>query len=296
MNLKIKFIFLEETVTSLCFVRSTLNKFKEFQVMLDSDLAMLYNVETKQLNRAVKRNIDRFPKDFCFQLNENEFEILRCQIGTSLPKGGRTYYNYVFTEQGIAMLSGILKSKTAIQVNIQIMRTFISMRKIISENNEVFVRLNILEHKNIETETKFDKIFTLLDKSEKKKSQGIFYDSQIFDSHVFISNLIKSAKISIILIDNYIDENTLLLFNKREKGVKVIIYTKIDKNIKLDLEKYNSQYEKIEIKEFNLSHDRFLIIDKIEIYHIGASLKDLGKKWFAFSKLDKENLNILERI
>ena len=132
--------------------------------------------------------------------------------------------------------------------------------------------------------------------NETKRKQGIFFEGQIFDSHIFISDLIKSATKEIILIDKYIDENTLILFSKRQKGVKVIIYTKIDKTLKLDLDKYNSQFEKIEIKEFNLSHDRFLIIDKTEVYHIGASLKDLGKKWFAFSKLEKENLNILERI
>lgn len=271
--------------------------------MLDSDLAMLYNVETKQLNRAVKRNIDRFPKDFCFQLNETEFEILRCQIGTSLPKGGRTYYNYVFTEQGIAMLSGTLKSKKAIEINILIMRAFVHMRRFISENKEILSKLNNVVNKllnfenfKLESENNFNKIFTLLENSNSKPEKGIFFEGQLFDSYKFISDLIREAKTSIKLIDNYIDDRTLLLFNKRQKGVKVIIYTKdITSNLKEDLKKYNSQYETIELKEFNLSHDRFLIIDN-QVYHIGASLKDIGKKWFGFSKMDESSLEILKRL
>lgn len=285
----------------LAEIKNKIYSIRGFQVILDNDLAALYNVETKQLNRAVKRNIQRFPEDFCFQLTKLEYENLKCQNGTSSEYGGKRYLPYVFTEQGVAILSGILNSEKAIKINILIIRAFIVMRKVLKSNYFFEQKLDLIQNKQlkfeIKTEEKFDKIFDLLENNEIKKSQGIFYNGEMFDSHVFISSLIKSAKTEIILIDNYIDENTLLLFNKRINGIKLIIYTNnINKNLKQDLEKYNSQYEQIEIKEFNLSHDRFLIIDKNEIYHVGASLKDLGKKWFAFSKLDKENLNLLDKL
>jgi len=277
-------------------IKNRIYTIRDIKVMLDEDLARLYMVETKQLNRAVKRNIERFPEDFCFKLTEDEHEILRCQFGTSSGHGGKRYLSYAFTEQGISMLSGVLSSKKAILINVEIMRAFVFMRNTLLGNEEIFIRLNILERKSLETEDKFDKIFTLLKNPDKKRNQGIFYEGQIFDSYLFISDLIKSAKHNILLIDNYVDESTLMLFNKRKKNVQVTIYTKITPNLKIDIEKYNLQYPIIELKEFNLSHDRFLIIDNIQIYHIGASLKDIGKKWFAFSKLDKENLNILERL
>lgn len=277
-------------------IKNKIYTIRGFQVMLDSDLAIIYEIKAIRLREQLKRNLSRFPSDFCFQLTENEIEFMVSQFAIPSKKHLGGSKPYVFTEQGIAMLSSILNSEKAISINIQIMRAFISMRKIISQNKEVFIKLDILERKSLDTESKFEKIFNLLENPETKRKQGIFFEGQIFDSHIFISDLIKSATKEIILIDKYIDENTLILFSKRQKGVKVIIHTKIDKTLKLDLDKYNSQYEKIEIKEFNLSHDRFLIIDKKEMYHIGASLKDIGKKWFAFSKLEKENLNILERI
>ena len=247
------------------------------------------------MNKAVKRNLQRFPEDFMFKLSSEEYENLMFQIGTSSSiHGGRRKLPLVFTEQGVAMLSGILKSKIAIEINIQIMRTFILMRKFVASNLEFVNEINSIKKKHLEYEMKFDKIFSLLENKELEK--GIFFEGQLFDAHKFISDLIRSARKSIILIDNYIDDNTLVLFNKREKGVKVTIYTKnITQNLKQDLDKFNSQYEKIEIKKFDLSHDRFLIIDD-DVYHIGASLKDLGKKWFAFSRFDKEGLKLLERI
>ncbi len=279
-------------------IKNKIYTIRGVQVILDSDLAEFYQVETKRLNEQVKRNILRFPESFCFQLRENEYQNLKSQFATSsLGYGGKRKLPLVFTEAGVAMLAGVLKSRIAIQISIQIINTFISLRKIFNSNILIDQRLSNIERKHFTYDENFEKIFTLLENPDAKRKQGVFYDSQIFDSHVFISDLIKSAKKEIILLDNYIDETTLFLFNKREKEVKVIIYTKnLTENLKQDLEKYNSQYEKIEIKEFTLSHDRFLIIDKKEIYHIGASLKDLGKKWFGFSKLDKENLNILERI
>lgn len=266
--------------------------------MLDSDLAELYEVPTKALNQAVRRNIERFPKDFMFQLTENEKNklVTNCDRLDSLKHSSQN--PYVFTEQGVATLSGVLKNKKAVQINIQIMRAFVAMRRFISKNGEIFLRLDNVERKQIEyqiiTDDKFNKIFNAL--GSKKPKQGIFFNGQIFDAYSFVSNLIRNAKESIILIDNYIDDSVLTLFSKRKDNVKVIIYTKeITKQLKLDLAKFNSQYQEIEIKEFKESHDRFLIIDK-EVYHFGASLKDLGKKLFAFSKFDKEALNLLEKL
>ena len=278
-------------------IKNKIYTIREVQVMLDSDLAKFYGVETKALNQAVKRNIKRFPEKYCFKLNIIENENLKSQIVTSSSSyGGKRKLPLVFTEAGVAMLSAILKSNKAIEISIQIINAFILIRTLISKNGEVLVRLNILERKSSDSETKIDKIFSLLENSNLKKNQGIFFNGEIFDSHVFISDLIKSAKTDLILIDNYVDETTLLLFNKRNANVKVTIYTKITANLKLDLDKFNSQYDDINIKEFNLSHDRFLIIDKKEVYHIGASLKDIGKKWFAFSKLEIESLSIIDKL
>jgi phage regulator Rha-like protein len=271
------------------------------QVMLDSDLAEMYKVETKYLNRAVKRNIERFPEKFRFQLTNDEYENLRSQIvtsnkeeenlrfqnDTSSTHGGRRYLPFAFTEQGVSMLSAVLRSDTAVQVSIKIMDAFVEMRKFISTNAGIFQRLDKVEQKQIETDNKFEQIFKALEDKSIKPKQGIFYDGQVFDAYVFVADLIKSAKKTIILIDNYVDESVLQLFTKRNKNVLVTIYTKnISKALKQDLEKHNAQYPKIKIEKFAKAHDRFLIIDDATIYHIGASLKDLGKKWFAFSKME----------
>jgi len=293
------------------------------QVMLDSDLAELYNIETSALNRAVKRNLERFPEDFMFQLTKEEFQSLRCQIGTSIvydlkPQnnennlkcqigiskdlkfqigtsswGGKRKLPYVFTEQGVAMLSGILRSQTAIKVNIQIMRSFIEMRNFLQTNSEIFQRLDKTEQKLLTHDNKIDEIFNLIQEKNIKPDKGIFYDGQIFEAHKFITDLISEAKESIILIDNFVDENTLTLFS--ETIIPVIIYTKLTPKLNLAISKYNQQYSNIEIKEFDKSHDRFLIIDKT-IYHIGASLKDVGKKWFAFSKFKEESFIFLDKL
>ncbi len=276
------------------------------QVMLDRDLAELYGVETKQLNRAVKRNIERFPKEFMFQLTKEESEFLRFQFGTlnndENNKRGKhsKYLSYVFTEHGVSMLAGILRSERAIKINIQIIKTFISMKNFISQNAGIFQRLDNVEKKQIEYQIKndknFDKIFKALEDKSIKPKQGIFFDGQIFDAYKFANDLIKTAKKEIVLIDNYIDENTLLLFSKVKK-IKVTIFTKeISNKLKLDLEKYNSQYSPIEIKQFKNSHDRFLIIDNKQIYHFGASLKDLGKKWFAFNKFEIDAVDMLKKL
>ncbi len=257
------------------------------KVIIDNDLAKLYEIPTKRLNESVKRNKERFPKDFMFQLTENEKEELvaicdRFKIlkhSSSLP--------FVFTEQGVAMLSGVLNSNKAIKVNIEIMRVFISMRKFIKKNSDLFSKVDSLEKKQIETEKNIKKIFDIIEDKNHLKKQGIFFDGQVFDAYKFTNDILKKAKKSIILIDNYIDESVLILFSEL-KNVKITIYTEnFTEKLKLDLNKYNQQYPKIEINTLKKCHDRFLIIDNKEIYFIGASIKDLGKKWFAFSKMNK---------
>lgn len=264
--------------------------------MLDRDLAALYGVETKVFNQAVKRNIARFPERFRFQLTEDEFQNLRSQFVTSSEHGGRRYMPYAFTEQGVSMLSAVLNSVTAIETSIKIIDSFVSMRRFIAHNALIFQKFDQIEQKLLKHDDNFDKIFKAIESKDIPPKQGIFFDSQIFDAYVFASELIKSAKKSIILIDNYIDESVLLLLSKRATGCSAVIYTKsITKSLELDLAKHNAQYPKIELKKLDLSHDRFLLIDD-DVYHIGASLKDLGKKWFAFSKMDKSSLDIVEKL
>ncbi|WP_434581479.1 ORF6N domain-containing protein [Sulfurimonas sp. NW15] len=270
------------------------------QVMLDRDLAELYGVKSIRLREQVKRNIKRFPEDFMFQLEDNEIEFMVSQnaIPSKQHLGGAK--PYVFTEQGVSMLSAVLKTNFAIEMSVQIIRAFVKMKSFLSQNANLFAKIEQIEKRQlsyeIKTDEKIDKIFKAIEDKSIKPTQGIFYDGQIFDAYEFIATLIKSAKKEIKLIDNYVDETVLTLFSKNQ-NTKVTIYTKtISKQLKLDLEKYNSQYNPIEIKKFENSHDRFLIIDEKEIYHIGASLKDLGKKWFAFSKMDSESLSVLERL
>ena len=268
------------------------------QVMLDKDLATLYGVETKVLNQTVKRNIERFPDDFRFELSREE--CLRSQIVTSNSRGGNRYSTYAFTEQGVAMLSCVLRSKTAIDVNIQIMRAFVSMRHFIANNASVFSRLETIEYHQLEilqhqqdtdkhleeSDKRIEEVFRRLDEGNLKPKQGVFYNGQIYDAYTFVSDLVKSAKKHIVLIDNYVDDTVLTLLDKREEGVSAIIYTQqISRQFQLDLDRHNAQYAPIEVETFRLSHDRFLCIDD-DVYHIGASIKDLGKKWFGFSKME----------
>lgn len=260
------------------------------QVMLDSDLASLYQVETKNLNKAVKRNIERFPVSFCFQLTEEEVQNLRFQSGTSsVSYGGRRYLPYVFTEQGIAMASAILRSDIAVKVSVEIMEAFVEMRRILISNASLFNRLDKIELKQLEADQKFEEIFKALESDKLQSEKGIFYNGQVFDAYTFVSGIIRSAKSSIILLDNYVDDTVFTLLGKRGQSVTATIYTKnISNQLQLDLQRYNSQYSSIDIHTFAQAHDRFLIIDGTELYHIGASLKDLGKKWFAFSRMDIE--------
>lgn len=263
------------------------------QVMLDKDLAMLYGVEAKVLNQAVKRNVERFPNDFRFQLTKEE--CLRSQIVTLNEKQGQhlKYMPYAFTEQGVAMLSSVLRSQTAIEVNIQIMRAFVSMRHFMVNNASVFSRLETMEYHQLEilqhqqeTDKRIDEVFRILDEGNAKPKQGVFYNGQVYDAYTFVSDLIKSAKRRIILIDNYVDETVLTLLDKRGNDVFAVIYTQqISRQFQLDIDRHNAQYAPIDVETFRLSHDRFLCIDD-DVYHIGASIKDLGKKWFGFSKME----------
>ena len=278
-------------------IRSKIFTFRETQVMIDRDIAELYKVDTRILNQAVKRNIKRFPIEFYFQLNAQEFENWKSQIVMSKEdKMGLRRPPYVFTEQGVAMLSAVLKSDIAINVSLQIMSAFVEMRKILISSNNLHNRLINLENKQIQNEHNFNIIFNEMEKTNLP-TQGIYFDGQIFDAYVFVCNLIKSAKISITLIDNYIDESVLNILSKNENKAKLKLLTKsINPTLKLDLLKFKEQYTEIEVIIFSKAHDRFLIIDEMEIYHIGASIKDLGKKIFAFTKLDKISIEILKEL
>ncbi len=268
------------------------------QVMIDSHLAELFKVEVKALNQGVKRNMDRFPETFRFQITKIEFENLRSQFVTSsFEHGGRRYLPFVYTEQGVAMLSAVLKSEIAVNVSIQIIDAFVEMRKALNQNNLIDFRIDKLEQKQLVTDEKFDKLFKALENKELKPDSGIFFDGQIFDAYYFVSEIIRKANKSIILIDNYVDDSVLTLLSKRKDGVKIILYTKtISNQLKLDSAKFTSQFDNLEIKLLNEAHDRFIIIDEKELYHIGASLKDLGKKWFAFSKMHSECWKVLSKL
>lgn len=268
------------------------------QIMLDKDLALLFQVETKNLNKAIKRNSERFPLHYCFQITEIEWENLRFQIGTSSENhGGRRYLPYVFTEQGIAMLSAVLRSDIAIKVSIQIIDAFVVMRKQLNQNNLIDQRFSVLERKQVETDQKFDAIFKALEQNKEIPQQGVFFEGQLFDAYTLVADIIRTAAHSVVLIDNYTDDTVLTLLSKRNENVKATIYTqKIDKKLTLDLDKHNKQYPEIHLKTLANTHDRFLLIDEKELYHIGASLKDLGKKWFAFSKMNDFTSEILKRI
>lgn len=334
----------DNAIIPLNKVQSLIYTVRGEQVMLDSDLAEIYGVETKMFNRAVKRNAERFPEQFRFQLTKEEYDHLKCQTGTSsadnalrcqigtleksddddlrsqnatLKKdenlrsqnatsshGGRgqhrKYLPYVFTEQGVSMLSAVLRSETAIKVSIQIINAFVEMRRFIQHNADVFARIDSVEKRQLQFESttgaNFEKVFQALEAAEPPK-QGIFYNGQMHDAHTFVSSLIRKAKKSLILIDNYVDDSVLTLLSKRKKAVTATIYTKaISKQLALDLEKHNEQYAPVTVEKFKDAHDRFLIIDEQHIYHIGASLKDLGKKWFAFSKFESGALEMLQKL
>ena len=257
------------------------------QVMLDNDLAMLYQVETKVFNQAVARNIERFPQNFRFQLSKEEYDSLRSQFVTSKGRGGRRYLPYVFTEQGIEMLSGILRSDIAVQVSIRIMNTFVEMRRFIANNALLFEKVSKIELQQLEfqkqTDEKFAKVFRYID-NHLESDQKIFFDGQIYDAFSFIITLIQKAQKEIKLIDGYVDINTLNILSKKNHGVNVLIYTYPGAGLSNhDIALFNAQYPMLNVMRTNVFHDRFMILDNSIVYHIGESLKDAGKKCFGIS-------------
>ena len=284
-------------------IRNLIYTIRGKQVMLDSDVAMLYHYETKNVNKAVKRNIDRFPEDFCFQLTKDEMDKMWFQNGTTSNVKNNKYRSekylpYAFTEQGIAMLSGILKNDIAIEVSINIMRAFIEMRKFINTNKNLFEKVinieNTMDKKFIEQDKKFDIIFDQLQLEENIK-QRIFFEGQIYDAYSLIIDIIKRANKKILIIDNYIDDSILKMLAKKKNNVEVVILTSDKSNIEnLDIKKFNKEYPILKVAKTNKFHDRFIVIDNKEMYHLGASIKDLGKKCFGINKI--EDMEIIEKI
>ena len=281
-------------------IKARIFQLRDQQVMLDKDLAALYEVKPIRLREQVQRNIERFPEDFMFQLTDSEVDFMvsqnaipsRKHLGGSLP--------YVFAEQGVASLSGVLRSSKAAEVHVKIMRAFVELRRFIQNNAQVFARLDSVERRQIllesESDKKFEMVFRALECGRGSPAQGVFFDGQIFDAYRFVNDLLRQAETAIVLIDNYVDDTVLEQLAKRRKGVTATIFTKIiSKQLALDLKKHNDQYPVITIHKMADSHDRFLMIDEV-VYHIGASLKDLGKKWFAFSKMDQSGLKVIEKI
>lgn len=268
--------------------------------MIDTDVAKLYNYETKYINLAVRRNINRFPETFCFQLREDELENLRLQIATANSKNVtnisslRRTLPYAFTEEGIAMLSGLLKNEIAVQVSINIMHAFVEMRKFILSNAQIFERLTNIEYELLEHNKKFNLVFNELQKDENFK-QKIFFEGQIYDAYCLIIDIIKQAKKKITIIDNYIDDSILKMLAKKNKEVEAVILTSEKSNIsKLDIQKFNKEYPVLKVAKTDKFHDRFIIIDNKVLYHCGASIKDLGKKCFGISKI--EDNSFIEKI
>ncbi len=279
------------------------------QVMVDRDIAELYGVETRTLNQAVKRNINRFPEEFMFQMNDKEFENWKSQLVisnsnnenlisqtviSSSDKMGLRKKPFVFTEHGVTMLASVLKSDTAVKASIQIVKAFVSMRHFVQSNSQIFAELKSLRQHQIETDVhlnesdkKIDQLFNLMDKYNVKDTQGIFFQGQIFDAYAKFESFIQAAKKEIILIDGYVDLSVLQRLTKKQQGVNITIYT--DPKTKLsaqDVQTFNTQYPTLILNYTTKMHDRFMIIDNKILYHIGASLKDLGKKCFAFEILE----------
>ena len=287
--------------------------------MLDSDVAMLYHYPTKRINEAVNRNKQRFPENFCFQLTEEEYKSLRfknftfneinskdinednslrSQIATLDESAGRgkhrKYLPYVFTEQGIAMLSGLLKNDIAIHVSINIMNAFVEMRKFLAVNGQLFERLTNVEYKLLEHDKKFDKVFDQLQNEENIK-QKIFFEGQIYDAYSLIIDIFKKANKKILIIDNYIDDSVLKMLTKKNKNIEVVILTSDKSNIqKIDIQKFNKEYPILKVAKTNKFHDRFIVIDNKEMYHLGASIKDLGKKCFGINRI--EDIAIIKKV
>ena len=283
-------------------IQALIKTIRGVQVILDRDVAGLYGVATGALNRQVKRNEERFPEDFMFKLSAEEWNNLKCQIGIS-SWGGDRQLPYAFTENGIAMLSSVLRSPTAIELNIRIMRAFSAMRRFLLANAQMFQRIETVEKRQIATDAKVDSILERLDATETPL-RGVFYDGQLWDARALVLKLIGSAKKSLILIDNWATPETLDLFAKKRKGVKVTIITSehYDKNhvphrkiSPADIATFNAQYPCLAVRYNETFHDRFLIVDDKDLYLIGASLKDLGKKCFGFTKMDAGEIERIKK-
>ena len=279
------------------------------QVMLDYELAALYGYAVRALNQQVKRNIERFPDDFMFQLTKEEVEGVKSQFVISPfsnfyagQEGGRRKPPYAFTEQGIYMLATVLKGKVAEQQSIFIMRAFREMRQFISNNALLFEKISHIELKQLEyqksTNEKLEKVFQYIEDQTESK-QKIFFDGQIYDAFSFITSIVQKAQNEIILIDGYVDVGTLNILAKKNATVDVKIYTYASASItNNDIVNFNAQYPTLTVEKTQIFHDRFIILDGKTVYHIGASLKDAGKKCFAISLLeDTENaMNLINRL
>lgn len=277
---------MNEIIENKLNIKDMIYEIRGKQVMLDSDLARLYGVETKRINEAVKNNPIKFPERFSWKLSNLEYLNLKSKISTSSLNdyGGRRYNPRVFTEQGVAMLSTILKSKIAVEVSIKIMDAFVEMRTFINENKNIFNRLTIAEYKLLKHDDRINEIFDALE-TKKIQNEKIFFKGQIYDAYSLNIDLIKEARNRIIIIDNYIDKSVLDMLVYKKDNVEVTLITNNNYLTKLDINKFNMEYPNLKIKYLNLFHDRFMIIDN-DLYHIGASLKDLGKKCFGINKIE----------
>ncbi len=295
-----------ETLSSMMPVEKLIHTVRGQQVMIDADLARLYGVETKRLKEQVKRNINRFPSDFMFELTKEETISLRSQSATSNQDGGRggnRYMPYVFTENGVAMLSSVLKSETAIEINIRIMRAFTEMRSFLMSNAHIFQRLEAIEHHQLllqnhlsEHDNKIDEVLTRLEDKDTEPIEGFFFEGQIFDAYTLISDLVRKAHSRIVLIDSYVDDRVLRLLDKRKDGVSATVFTNPrNSQINIDIRRHNAQYPEINLCNCSNVHDRFLILDDT-VYFIGGSIKDLGKKIVAFCKMHRSPEDIISRI
>ena len=293
----------KSTLISVHDVEKLIVTIRGIQVLIDRDLASLYQVEVKQMNRQVKRNIERFPEDFMFQLTKEEYNSLKCQNGTSNERGGdHRALPYAFTQQGIGMLSGLLRSQVAIDTNIKIMRAFVGMQRYIAASLEIFQRLDRVELQQLESkqwmQTTNNKINDILNKIEAKSPkllpEQVFPTRCIWDAWTYVSDLVRTAKDRIILIDNFVDDRVISLLTKRSDGVLATIHTRYNEQFLTDLKKHNIQYPEIEYKQLsNRNHDRFLIIDE-QVYLLGASLKDIGTGLCAVTQMAIAPDRILE--
>ena len=278
-------------------IRDLIYTVRGTQVMLDSDLARLYQVETKNLNRAAKRNESRFPEDFRFQLTREERDALRCQIGTSNDdqesgRGGRRYLPYVYTEQGVAMLSAVLRSQVAIDASVRIMRAFVEMRHFIASNAAMFeqdrgVELKLLEYQKT-TDERFERVFDYMETHDAPR-QKVFFDGQVYDAFELLVSIVQRAEREIVLIDGYVDAGTLNILAKKRDGVDVAVWTHPRTRLtQRDVDTFNAQYPQLTVEHTIAFHDRFIVLDDTEGYFVGASLKDAGTKSFAISRIEDE--------